>query len=347
MGRSRSFGNLPFSDLSEILKQASEPLSRLSESKFLVVGGTGFVGTWLTSTLLHANIELNLNISLHVTTRNTQNAIRRLQTSESGSIRFLEIDFQSGQLPKDLPDFTHIFFGGTPTVPSTGSGDAQGTRMSTLRAVNQLIELARRSNTPPTFLNASSGAVYGSQSSEVKLAPEVELEETPNKDVTDYGKLKFEVEKRIREETESGYLLGTNPRLFTFYGPHLPLKEKYAAGNFMEKIVRGLHVTLSGNSETRRSYLYPTDMVTAILHLLSSPTLEPIHIGSSKIVTMAELAEKMAKLNINSRVSRDGEDNFASNYVPDNLNFRTLYPWQETVDLEDGLNRWFKWIIGS
>ena len=339
-----SYGNIGKKDLLEILALSKEPLFGLKESKILIVGGTGFIGTWLTSALLEANDLFNLDMQLFVTTRNAINAQRKLCVSESKFIKFIEIDFQNGLIPNDISDFTHFYFGSTPTLISTGSSESSKVRNSSLRAINQMINLTKKSKKTPNFLNASSGAVYGNQSLEIDYAPEKIIDDLDAVNVTEYGKLKIDIEQIIQEETVNGNICGANPRLYTFYGPHLALNEHFAAGNFINQSISGLPVTLHGNVNTRRSYLYPVDLVSALIHVLSRPTIEPIHIGSSKGMTMLQLGQQIAKLGSAQEVITKGNSKVASNYVPANLNFRKLYSWSETVELGDGLERWASWI---
>jgi dTDP-glucose 4,6-dehydratase len=60
---------LPERDLDHVLTGVGEAWKALKQSRVFITGGTGFVGTWLVESLLHASDRLDLGIAVSVLTR--------------------------------------------------------------------------------------------------------------------------------------------------------------------------------------------------------------------------------------------------------------------------------------
>lgn len=83
-----------------------------------------------------------------------------------------------------------------------------------------------------------------------------------------------------------GVVKGTNPRLFNFFGPGLPLKSHFAIGNFVHDALNENQIKVTGSLETMRSYLYISDLVIQLFALSTKPTLDVLHIGSKSSINL-------------------------------------------------------------
>ena len=65
---------LPAADLKLISNYITDLKEMYTGSEILLYGGTGFIGRWLTESLIHADLELNLGLKVTIVTRNIESA---------------------------------------------------------------------------------------------------------------------------------------------------------------------------------------------------------------------------------------------------------------------------------
>ena len=113
----------------------------------------------------------------------------------------------------------------------------------------------------------------------------------------------------------------------------------------MRSSLAGIPISIQGNPDTIRSYMYPTDLVAWLLRIIQSPTTDVIRVGSQEKVTILELAEQILNLTGNGSISNRGNQDVArSAYFPDLSETLTRYNFQKTVPLEESLVRWAKYL---
>ena len=337
-----SRGGVFQSDLDEILEGVGDSWNQFRNSDFLILGGTGFIGTWLVSALLNANQALTLNLNLNIITRNPQDAATRLKFGSSDPISLLKFDLRNAQT-FDLPPKNFYMHAATPSVTATGSSDESSVQEATIGGMQMILDLIGKNPKESSFLHTSSGAVYGPQ----PLDLERRLEgNAVNKDdlISVYAKSKVAAEELLNSAIANGITKGSNPRLFAFEGPHISTVEHFAIGNFLHDGLKGRQIQVKGNGNTVRSYLYPTDLTVWLLKLLANPCDNPINIGSDIPVTMLELANIVSELTSKKGVDFLNPSTPASRYVPSIENAKRILQVKPKVSLVEGLERWIKWL---
>jgi nucleoside-diphosphate-sugar epimerase len=325
---------MPSEEISEIVANSEEFLKKLSGAKVLIVGGTGFIGRWVTSSLLEASSKFGIEIELLV--RNKEKTSEQISRFKNASVRIHGIR-QAGE----IRGVTHIIHGATPSSPSTGGTDMEAVYKTSMDVGNLLVEIAKYCNVP-IFMHLSSGAVYGPKPIENTLLSE---NESVSEYVTDfYMKSKIDLEALTENASKGGWVKGSNPRLFAFAGPGITLDAHFAVGNFMQQAREGSQITLQGNPNTMRSYLYPVDMTTWLLASLANPSLEVTHIGSDIGYTMSEIATVVAsefKVEANISGNLRTPANF---YIPETTATKKRLNVSQTIDLPEAIRRWRKWL---
>lgn len=319
----------PNTDIQEILEN-DKLLRGFENSRILITGASGFVGTWLATSLFEANQEFNLNLKLSLLCRDTS------KISINDPRKSLNVIAHDLLNPLTIPDeeFDFVFHTATPSQPATGGTDPALVYNIATVGTENLLKFVGSQQNPPKLLHTSSGAV-DRLNSEI---PETEIQAA-------YRLGKSEAEELVLEATVRGEIMGANPRLYAFAGPGIATDAHFASGFFMSSSLAGIPISIQGNPETIRSYMYPTDLVAWVLRIIQSPTTDVIRVGSQEKVTILELAELILKLTGTGSISNRGNlDVACSAYFPDLTETLTRYNFQETVPLEESLLRWAKYL---
>ena len=157
-------GGLPKSDLDEVLLNCTDLWDSIRESRLLLLGGTGFIGSWLIATLLNANRELSLGLKLTVLTRDSKRARERFAEKDLSGTNFVEHDLKSGaEINLGFQDFA--IHAATPSVPQPGFLDKSAGVNSTIGGIHLIGKQILGENPDLRFIHLSSGAVYGQSNS--------------------------------------------------------------------------------------------------------------------------------------------------------------------------------------
>jgi nucleoside-diphosphate-sugar epimerase len=327
-------------DIVEIID--SVLLSEFQNKTVTILGGSGFLGRWLLSYFLEARQLGILNVELNVLTRNSTK-IPLLFPEFTKDLQILHGDLTSIDAVLSLPKSDFFIHAATPTIASTGFNDGLKMVKGVVHGAELIIDSARLYSNCPRVIHLSSGIVYGQNSAidehvfEKPIGPRV----TGN---NHYETAKLLTEQLLEKASSQGLIRAANPRLFAFIGPGLSLTDYFAAGNFMNSVVQSQVISIKGNPSTSRSYMYPTDLVTWLLHVLVNPTVQPINIGGNKKVSLRELAEYMTRLNPKCEIAQNKDFMPANHYYPSTELTEARYKVTQRVSLEDGLNRWYKFL---
>jgi nucleoside-diphosphate-sugar epimerase len=337
-------GTLLEIDRAQILGQVTL-FERLFNSRVTILGGTGFVGSWIVESIEALNEEFSANVSLTLYSRDTSYAREKFQHIHTTSINYLELDLaNSGDATLESSDF--FIHGATPSIIRTGILNSEQGLRSTVRGAELIRDAAVRNPNKSIAMHLSSGAVYGRQPLSLKFQPEAELR-GELMGVNSYASSKIQAERIIQELNQLENCVGINPRLFTFYGPGISLQDHFAVGNFMNDILQKRPITIQGSPETTRSYQYPTDMVISILAILARPQAGVINIGSDDPISMVDLAGQMCDTLGGLGSSLGNKESLPSNYVPEVNFLKANYRITNQVCLDDGLLRWHEWLLNK
>jgi dTDP-glucose 4,6-dehydratase len=332
-------GGIFESDLDEILSFTETECLNLKNQEITILGGTGFIGTWLISFLCTANEKLNLNLSIISPTRNVDEARVKLNLRKKDPVNLINLDF--GKTNDNFTTQSKFYILGlTPTVKSTGSQNGELILRSTQNAIDFVTNSTSQLSISPNVIHLSSGAIYEDLKSEF-------LSEKVVNSITStdpYTQAKFKLEKTLEELNDRNLIQAANPRLFAFMGPHLKIDEHFAIGNFVNDCLMGKNISVNGNPLTTRSYLYPTDLVTWLIKLLINPTILPLNFGSDKTLTISEMANNLSAIFNNRKIDYKNPESPLSHYVPSIINTKKHLGVTQKVSFSEGLDRWIKWL---
>lgn len=274
---------VPVADLDEILLRGGNDIRRWAGARLLITGGTGFVGKWLTSALLHAEDRMGLGMRLVVVTR-----------SPSRAPVHPAVDVVVSDV-RDLPplgSFDAVIAGAASSAAAPGSVDAAPPSIAS--TVFADVTQALRAASGGRLLLLSSGAVYGSGlgGAVAEDAPSAPDTADPR---TTYGQAKRLAETLCAAATAAGEVETVAARIFTLLGPQLPLDAHFAAGNILGDVLARRPIRILGDGTAVRSHLYAADLVVWLWRLLGSGRPGAAYnVGSPRAVTIRDLAELAA-----------------------------------------------------
>jgi nucleoside-diphosphate-sugar epimerase len=336
-----TWGNFLKDDLKEATLFSLDSLAKLSKANVLIVGAGGFVGSWTTAVLLFAREQYNFDYDLTIAFRNREKISKILDLGKIRNLKIIEgdLDQNAEQVSRRTIAYTHVIHAANPPSINFKSEQTEEILMGTSNLLKALTLGSK-----PNFIHLSSGAVYGRDARSRKHQPEFSNHAEIDLKNWEYGLCKSKIEKMVVRATKTGSLNGSNPRLFSFLGPHLPTDGTFAIGEFIKAANEGKEIQLFGNPKTTRSYMYPTDLVSWLLAVLVSPNLKTIHIGSEAQIEMFQLAEIVNKVFRGNGVSTFPSEEPPNHYVPRTIQTRNQYGFHENISLEMGLQRWKTWI---
>lgn len=281
------------SDLSEVVLQAEPAFESLRDATIFITGGTGFFGHWLLETLLHANDVLGLGAHATVLTRNAD-AFRSTSPHIAGNsaIALHEGDIRTFSFPNG--EHTHIVHAATDSGGFRKPDAAYELAEAIVDGTRRVLQFARHTGAS-RLLYTSSGAVYGRSTSLLQTPETYQGAPDPLQLQSSYDE-----GKRMAEHLCVAYSAATSlecvvARCFAFVGPHLPLDQHFAIGNFIRAAMNNEAITIKGDGTPRRSWLYMTDLAVWLWSLLVFGTPNRAYnVGSDEAYTIAEAAHATA-----------------------------------------------------
>jgi len=258
----------------------SESLQRLANSRVLITGANGMLGTYFTLALALLQMQLGQSPKVAAISRKLVPRFQSLsiKTRLPGNAEALVLD---GEV--DV-----VIHAASPAHASSFMADPTGCFEVNVEWAQTLAQACIKSDTRLVYI--SSGEVYG-------ISPPVPTAET------DFGGLDpvnprnvYAVSKRAGEALLSSMALGQNLdlricRLFHTFGPGIRIDEPRLFGVLLEAALNERDCAIMGNADATRSFLYSFDALDGIAHVLDkcSPGAA-VNIAGSQAHTVGETA---------------------------------------------------------
>ncbi|MDE2748643.1 MAG: SDR family oxidoreductase [Chloroflexota bacterium] len=137
-------------------------------------------------------------------------------------------------------------------------------------------------------------------------------------------------------------------RIFNTYGPRMRLDDGRVVPNFIGQAVRGEALTVYGDGSQTRSFQYIDDLVEAVVRLLRSDYVEPVNIGTTREISIADFAKIVNRVAANRAgiIYADGSriDGDPQTRRPDTSRAHEVLNWRPKVELEHGLEWTFDYF---
>ena len=342
---------LPLRDLDLILERTRPLWDDARRRRIFLTGGTGFFGSWLVESFCHINRALELDAQLVVLTRNPAAfAAKCPHLAAEAGVTLHAGDVRKFEFPAGAFDF--VLHAATATDARLIEADPVEAFSTIVAGTERVLAFAAACGAR-RFLLTSSGAIYGKQPPDLTHVPETYPGgPDPLAPSSVYAEGKRAAEMLCALHAQKSGLDCAIARCWAFCGPHLPLDQHFAIGNFIGDVLAGRPIRIQGDGTPRRSYLYAADLAIWLWTMLfRGPSLVPINVGSPQDVSILELARTVASVlrpETEIQAARTPDPAVPPpRYVPSVDRARDLLGLAPTVSLEEGIRRTAAWYRGS
>ena len=301
------------------------------DSRVLVTGGAGFIGSHLCERLVAEGSDV-------LCVDNFFTGSRRNIAALHGNPRF-ELMRHDVTFPLYV-EVDKIFNMACPASPIHYQFDpVQTTKVSVHGAINML-GLAKR--VKARILQASTSEVYG----DPHVHPQTEDywgHVNPIGPRSCYDEGKRCAETLFFDYWRQHKLPIKVARIFNTYGPRMHPNDGRVVSNFIVQALRGDSITLYGDGAQTRSFCYVDDLVDGLMRLMDSPlgVTGPINLGNPTEMTIKMLAELVVEMTASrSKIEyRPLPTDDPRQRKPDITRAQTLLGWRPSTQLKDGLKK--------
>jgi len=343
---------LPQQDLNHTRHGVGDDWRQLQNANIFITGGTGFFGCWLLESLVHANRHLQLNLKATILSRAPERFLPRLpHLSNADELTFIKGDVRDkSTFPEST--FTHIIHAATPASAYINETAPLEMFDVIVEGTRNILDFAIKCGAPKVLLT-SSGAIYGKQPVELSHIPEEFSGGPDSLDAnSSYAEGKRAAEWLCAAYIKSHDLPVTIARCFAFVGPHLPLDEHFAIGNFIRDARAGKSIHIAGDGTPLRSYLYAADLAIWIWKvLLNGESGRAYNVGSEEAFSIHEIAEHVADCVspkpeiIIAQQAQSGQ--LPSRYIPSTQRAQNELKLTQQIHLPEAISRTLSWLNNS
>ncbi|MNZ37586.1 UDP-glucose 4-epimerase [compost metagenome] len=260
----------------------------MADAPILITGGAGFIGSHLCDALLDKGY-----------------AVRILDDFSTGQRGNLQVGHPRLELVEgDVADaglVTQVAAGCSAVVHLAAVASVQAsvedpvrTHQSNFIGTLNVCE-AMRVHGLRRVLFASSAAVYGNNGEGESIA-----EDTPKAPLTPYAVDKLASEQYLDFYRRQHGLEPVVFRFFNIFGPRQDPSSPYSGviSIFSERAVKGLPITVFGDGEQTRDFLYVGDLVQVMVQALEQPQVEEgaVNIGLNQAMSLNQLLAALEKV---------------------------------------------------
>lgn len=334
-------------DCQDSLKLQPIIAQRLAKHRIAIIGGTGFVGTWIAEMVAALNDDFSSQIRLDLLGRSVNAwAADHTHLATRSDIHLKAVDVRS---PFELPnDVTLVIFAAGITDPRIHASEPFRVHETTLLGMTHALAATSRLELLHRFLNISSGLVSGNavQGQALKESDIGELDFTRVHNV--YAESRRAAESFVSAYASQWRIPVTTARAFTFVGPFQALDAPWAVNNFIRDALAGHDIRLHGDGTTRRSYLYGSDAAVWLLTMLiQGDDLGVYNLGGGSPISHSELADLVSNRTVptsrlvhKNQQFRDGRGN---DFFPDLQMVREKLGLSQAFEISQAVERTLQW----
>lgn len=323
-------------------------LRPLMNKNVLIIGGTGFIGKWISEMIIYLNKYFAFNSKIYLLAKDIEKFKTDYPTiSRNVNIFFIEQDVRYiSELPSDVNFIVNA--AGSPDSRDHASQPLK-TIDTILKGTTAVLEASYRLPDLQNIVHVSSNYIYGNITKLDKiniLESDLGVMES-NSIHSSYSEAKRMSETLCSIYRNQHRLPINIVRPFAFIGPYQKLDKPWAVNNFIREALIGGKIRILGDENSVRSYMYGSDMAFWMLRVLSCGYSGDVYnVGSDEGISLKELAKLIIKIN-------NGKIEFTCKSIKDNNNkIHSLVPdiskannldLKITYSLNEALERTIKW----
>ncbi|MFA4964671.1 MAG: NAD-dependent epimerase/dehydratase family protein [Thermoleophilia bacterium] len=309
----------------------------------LVTGGAGFIGSHLVEALLGAGRNVRVLDDFSTGREENLRGCEALAGAHGGRFQLFAGDVRDEFKMRDAVDgcsaVCHL--AAVASVPGSLAdpvGTGSVTHGGTVNALRQAVAAE-----VPRFVLASSCAVYGD-------AARLPVAETaPPRPLSPYAEAKLASEEACAAAADAGQLAAVCLRFFNVYGPRQDPGSEYSGviSRFMAAAASGEAVTVHGDGEQTRDFVYVGDVVEALVRAVERPLtgVAVLNTGSgtqTSLLALLSALERLAGSGIERRreAAREGD---IRHMRADTGRARWVLGWEAASGFAAGLAETWVW----
>ena len=298
--------------------------------KIIVTGGAGFIGSHLCKFLINEGHNV---VCLDNLLTGSINNLSDLH--ENSNFTFIEHDIINPYYDTAVDEIYNLACPASPIHYQINP--IKTIKTNTLGVINML-GLAKKNNAK--ILQASTSEVYG----DPEIHPQTEMY---NGNVNMIGPRScYDEGKRCAETLFMDYHRSHNlnikiARIFNTYGPNMASNDGRVVSNIILQSLKGENITIYGNGNQTRSFMYIDDLVKGLILLMNSENnfVGPINLGNPNEITINDLASTIRKYtNSNSKIIYEElPKDDPKRRKPNISKANKILNWKPALDLDNGL----------
>lgn len=332
-----------WSDVKEVIAQIPR-VENIKESRILITGATGLIGSAITDLFLWLNKNYGYRIQIFLAGRSEEKMAKRFEAFVEGE-DYIYVPYDASKNCEFDIEVDYIIHGASNADPKSYVAQPVDTMLANLIGTNSLLKFAYEHQSR-RLLYISSSEVYGKKN-----------DATPYME-DDYGFIDiirpracYPCSKRAAETLciSYGMQYGVDTVIVRpghIYGPTILDSDSRASAQFTRNAVNNEDIVMKSAGVQKRSYCYMLDCASAIITVLLNGKMGEAYNISNKdsVVTIRELAEALADYagtNVIFECPSDEEIkgyNMMENSSLDAKKLENL-GWKACFDLKRGVNR--------
>ncbi len=258
----------------------------MAEGPVLITGGAGFIGSHLTDALLAKGHSVRILDDLSTGKRSNL-------PLDNPAVELIEGDVADAALvARVMAGCSAVAHLAAVASVQASVDDPVRTHQSNFIGTLNVCEAMRQSGVK-RVLFASSAAVYGNNGEGQSID-----EDTPKAPLTPYASDKLASEFYLDFYRRQHDLEPVVFRFFNIYGPRQDPSSPYSGviSIFSERAQKGLPITVFGDGEQTRDFVYVEDLVDLLVQAIEKPEVEvgAVNVGWNQATTLKQMLQALA-----------------------------------------------------